>query len=252
MTTIRGPRTATLGAQVILPEVAVPSDRRLGTALIWAAAAELLVSIGMAGFILAGSPKSHLAAQLAEQGSLGVLYRLGFVCASLLAPAFLTMLVLLLAARGREAIRLRDWLGVLFLPMYATCSIVAYTSQYVVLPGLIQRDPSRAGAWYFQDDRSIPFAIDLLGYTFLAIALGLLAIGFHEREGVWRWIGKTMLLVAVTSFAAFVVLAAGAPSAAGLVSVASAVLTVPLAGLAIALGLQLRRPPQPKPVIRLY
>lgn len=252
MNTIRGPRTGTLGAEVILPEGAVPSDRRLGTALIWAAAASLLATAGMAGFTQSGSPKSRLAAQLAEHGSVGVSYRVGFVCASLLSLAFLTMLVLLLAARGREAMRLRDWLGVLFLPMYATCSIVAYMSQYVVLPVLIERDPSGAGAWYFQDERSIPVALDLLGYAFVAIALGLFAIGFYQREGIWRWIGKVMLLVAATSFAAFMVLAAGARSAAGLVSITSAVLMMPLAGLAIALGRQLRRPPQPKPVIRLY
>jgi hypothetical protein len=251
MVTDRGTRAGALGAEVILREGAMPSNRRLGTALICVAAAELIATAGMAGFIAAAAPKSRLAAQLAEHGSVGMLYRLGFVSASLLSLAFLTMLVLLLAARGREAMRLRDWLAILFLPMYATCSIIAYMSQYVVLPVLIERDPSGAGAWYFQDERSIPVALDLLGYAFVAIALGLFAIGFHQHEGIWRWIGEVMLLVAATSFAAFIVLAAGARSAAGLVSITSAVLMMPLAGLAIALGLQLRHPPRPKPVIRL-
>ncbi len=49
-----------------------------------------------------------------------------------------------------------------------------------------------------------------------------------------------MLVVALTSLAAFVVLAAGAPKVAGIVSIVSAVLTVPLVALAIALGLRLR------------
>lgn len=76
-------------------------------ALVWMAATALLVMAGTIGFIAAAAPKSRSAAQLAAHGSLGVLYRLAFACASLLAPVFLT--VLLLATQGRQTMHLRDW-----------------------------------------------------------------------------------------------------------------------------------------------
>ncbi len=181
--------TARVPEVVSIPEATAATTaadrRKLGSVLVGVAFAYLVAVALMTGFAAAAAPESRLAAQLASDRSL-ILYRWGFVFASLLAPTLITMLVLLLAARGREAMRLRDWLGVVFLPMYATCSSIAYTSQYVVLPRLIEREGRGAAAWYFQDDHSIPFALDLLGYTFLAIALTLLAFGFHARGGIWR------------------------------------------------------------------
>lgn len=216
-----------------------PHPERAGPWLVMAGLAVLVASMGMIASIAVASPAPDLPTQLATGESLAP-YRLGFVFASLLAPAFVATIVLLLAARGWEAIRTVDRLGLLFLPAYAVCSTIAYTSQYLVLPALIDRDVDAAGIWYFHDERSIPFALDLTGYMLLAIALGLLSFGFLSWSGIWRWIGLAMLAVAATSAAAFVLLAVDVRSAAGTLSAVSGALTAPLVLLAIALGLRMR------------
>jgi len=217
-----------------------PPHERVGPWLVAAGLAVLVAGVGMVASIAVASPASELESQLATGESL-VPYRLGFAFASLLAPTMIATLVLLVAARGWEAIRTVDRLGSLFLPIYGLCSTIAYTSQYLVLPGLIDRDVDAASLWYFHDERSIPFALDLTGYMLLAIALGLLSFGFLAWSGIWRWIGVAMLAVAGTSAAAFVLLAMGSRSAAGTLSVISGGLTAPFVILAIALGLRMRR-----------
>jgi hypothetical protein len=163
------------------------------------------------------------------------------VSASLVAPAFVVMLVLVLVARGAPAPGLRDGLGLLFLAMYPPLSSIAYTSQYVLLPRLLVGHPAVAASWYFHDSRSIPYALDLLGYTFFGIAAVLLALGFLPRGGLWRWLGAALLASGLTSVLAFAALAGQLETTHAVLTFSSAGLTLPVAAIALVVGRRLQR-----------
>lgn len=220
------------------PEPRPTRERVVGPGLVAAGTAFLVASGGMVASIAVASPASDLRTQLAT-GEAWTAYRLAFAFASILAPTLIATVVLLLAARGWDGLRTTDRLGLLFLPVYAACSTIAYTSQYVWLPALVDRDVDAASLWYFHDEGSIPFGLDLTGYLLLAIALALLSVGFLARSGIWRWVGVSMLAVAATSVAAFALLSVGSRSTAGTFSAISGGLTVPLVLLAIAIGLRM-------------
>jgi len=211
----------------------------IGTGLVGVAVWYLVALVAMVALMAAVAPAGRLPEQLADDPDL-VAYRLPFVAASLLAPALISMLVLLVWARG-EGIGIRDGLAMLLLPAYLVCSTVAYVSQYAMLPRLVELDPSTARVWYFQDERSIPFALDMLGYTFMGLATCLLAAAFLERRGVPRLLGWSLLAVGLTSVAAFVGRALGSDAVTSVLTWISATLTLPLAIGAIVLGVRLRR-----------
>ncbi len=213
--------------------------RRLGTAIVVSALVYLVAVGAMVAGIAISSPATRLSDQLASDPDL-VAYRVPFVAAALLAPAVVTMLVLLVVARG-EGLGARDLIALLFLPGYLVCSSFAYASQLAVLPRLVELGAVQAAPWYFADPGSIPMAVDLLGYAFLGVAMCLLAFGFLEREGLVQALGVTLLLSGTTSVAAFIALAAGVDALASAFTWTSAAFTLPLGLLAIALGRRCRR-----------
>ena len=217
----------------------VGAEHRIGTGLIVAAAWYLTATALMLGAMAATSPAAGLDDELAADPDL-LPYRLPFVAASLLAPAMIAMVLLLIAGRG-EGVGVRDGLALLFLPAYLACCSVAYVSQYAILPGIVRMSVSQADPWYFPDERSIPYALDLLGYAFLGIAMCLVAVGFLGPRGLPRAIGVVLASVGVTSIVAFATRAFGSDTATAVFTWTSAALTLPLAVLAIVLGMQLRR-----------
>ena len=219
------------------------TERTVGTVVIGAAVWYATMALAMVACVAAAGPQDRLEARLAVDPDL-LPYRLAFVAASLLAPAFVTLLVLLVWARG-ERFGVRDTLAMLLLPAYLVCSSIAYVSQFAMLPRLVELDPSTAAAWYFQDERSVPYALDLLGYAFLGLALCLLAGGFLGGRRAFRVIGWLLAACGGTSVAAFVALALGWGAATSLLTWTSASLTLPLAVLAVLLGTDLRRRPAP-------
>jgi hypothetical protein len=235
--------TRSVGRRRIAPEAllrpSTGSARAIGSGLMGSSAWYLTAIAAMVSLMATASPADRLEDQLTDDPDL-LAYRLPFVAASLLAPAFISMLVLLVWARG-EGIGLRDGLAMLLLPGYLICSSVAYVSQYAMLPRLVELDPAAATAWYFQDERSIPFALDLLGYAFMGLAMCLLAGGFLDGRGLMRTIGWSLIAVGSTSVAAFTALASGSDVATAVLTWTSAGLTLPLTAAAIVLGLRLRR-----------
>lgn len=219
------------------------TERRLGGALVVASVVFLACVVAMVVAMAVASPASTLLDQLVADPDL-LAYRAPFIPASLLAPAFVTVLVLLLWVRG-EGVGAREALALLALPVYVACCSIAYVSQYVALPRLIRLGLAEAEVWYFQDTHSVPYVLDLLGYAFLGVAACLLGIGFLDRDRTWRWLGWFLLVCGGASVAAFGALAFGAEALTSVLTWTSAVLTVPVAGLAIALGLRLRRPHPP-------
>lgn len=212
--------------------------RRVGMGLHAAVAVYVVAVTVMVGFVAAASPPSDLLDGLTEFQEGRTLYQWGFVGASMLAPAFVAMLLLLSAGSKVPASSTRRTVAAVLLGAYVALASVAYTSQYTFFPALVDRDPDAAAPWYFHDAESIPYAIDLVGYTLLGFAALLLASLVAERGR--RWLAGWLAGMGALSIGAFVLHAAGAGSVGGLLSIASAALTVPIAVLAIVDGRRLR------------
>lgn len=222
-------------------------DRHVGTGLL-AAAAVYVAAASLMGLVFASSPPPELLAGLAEFDQGRTLYQWGFVGASLLAPAFVSILLLLTTAAGVPTSSVRRSIAGVLLGAYVAFASLAYTSQYTFFPTLVERDPAAAAAWYFHDVGSIPYAIDLAGYTLLGLAAVLLASVLAERGR--RWLAGWLAAMGALSIAAFALHAAGAGTLAGFVSLTSAVLTLPIVGLAVAEGRRLRASADKLPGVR--
>lgn len=211
--------------------------RRIGAGLLAAAVAYLVAAATM-GLVFVSRPPAQLLDGLADYQQGEALYQWGFVGASLLAPAFVTLLMLLVAAADAPATSARRSIATVLLGAYVPVATIAYTSQYTFLPGLVARDLQAAALWYFNDIDSIPYAIDLAGYTLLSFAAILLASLLAERGR--RWVAGWLVAMAALSIAAFVLHAAGVGTFAGVISLTSAACTVPIVVLAVVEGRRLR------------
>jgi hypothetical protein len=213
---------------------------RIGMGLL-AAAVVYLVAAGMMGLVFASRPPAQLLDALADHQRGQTLYRWGFVGASLLAPALVTLLMLLAAAANVPPSSARRSIASVLLGGYVTLATIAYSSQYTFLPRLVTRDPRAAALWYFHDVDSIPYAIDLAGYTLLGLGAILLASLLAERHR--RWLAGWLVAMGSLSIAAFALHAAGFTAIAGVASLTSAACTLPIVVLAAREGRRLREPP---------
>jgi hypothetical protein len=216
--------------------------RRIGDGLL-AAAITYLVAAATMGLVFASRPPAQLLDGLVDYQRGEALYRWGFVGASLLAPAFVALLMLVVVAADVPGSSARRSIATVLLAGYLTLATIAYSSQYTFLPRLGARDPQTAAPWYLHDVDSIPYAIDLTGYALLGLAAVLLASLLAERDR--RWLAGWLIAMGTLSIAAFVLHAAGTTTVAGMVSIASAACTVPIVALAIVEGRHLRGPRTP-------
>jgi hypothetical protein len=227
------PRTA--AAPELLEDAAW--GRRAGTGLI-VATIVYVVAASMMGLVFASSPPPRLLEGMADFEQGRALYQWGFVGASLLAPAFVSILLLIAAAAGVPPTSVRRTIAGVLLGAYVAFASLAYTSQYTFFPALVDRDPTAAALWYFHDVESIPYTIDLAGYTLLGAAALLLASILAEQGR--RWLAGWLAGMGALSIAAFVLHASGMGSLAGIASLTSAVLSLPIATLAFLEGRTLR------------
>ena len=214
-----------------------PAPHRLGTGLIGASVA-YLGAAALMSLVAVSRPPARLLDDLAAFEDGLVFYRLGFVGASLLAPCIVALLVLLLAAAEVPLGSARRWIGSLLLAGYVPIATIAYTSQYVILPRLVSRDPQTAALWYFHDVDSIPYGLDLAGYALLGLAAMSLASALATRGR--RWLAGWLLVMGGLSVVAFACHAAGFTTLGGVLSLISAATTVPVVVLAINEGRRLR------------
>jgi hypothetical protein len=211
--------------------------RRVSTGLL-AAVTVYAVGVLLMGLVFASSPPPRLLDGLADFEQGRTLYQWGFVGASLLAPAFVSLLLLLATAAEAPTSSTRRAVATALLGGYVGFASLAYASQYTFFPSMLHRDPVGAAAWYFHDAESIPYAIDLAGYTLLGLAALLLASTVAERGRLW--LAGWLVGMGSLSVAAFALHAAGAGSVAGALSIASAALTAPVAVLAVVESRRLR------------
>jgi hypothetical protein len=163
--------------------------------------------------------------QLRALAASPTVYSLSMINASLISiPTVVMMLLLALGIETRRAAGLLSALGVLWLVPYAALVSVAYTSQYTLLPRLLAGgDQSAALGWYFVHPNSVPYFLDLLGYTFYG--LSGLAIGYRllGDTGIARAAGVLLWLAAITAILGFAGYAAGIPALEFLITVSGAI-----------------------------
>lgn len=217
--------------------------RPLGRWLTASAAAYIVLLIVMTVLNAAAAPSGEtLTAKLADLAGGDGLYRWGFVAASLVpvvVVALLAVIALGLAApsqgEGLTGARLAAWVGVLLVATYAPLSAAAYASQYTVFPWLLRRDPAAAAFWAFANEQGLPLTIDLLAYAIWGAGALIIALPLGVRPGAYRWMGWSLAASGALSVAAFAAHAASWDLAAVL-SIASGVLTIPFAVVALLLG----------------
>jgi hypothetical protein len=105
----------------------------------------------------------------------------------------------------------------------------------------VERDPRAAALWYLHDASSIPYALDLTGYAFLAFAAILVASTMSRRGGRPRATAWCLVLMAVLSLAALGFHAGGLATFVSIATIASGVFTLPVLVLAMLEGRGLRR-----------
>ena len=229
------------GAWVADDTEVVGRRHRIGGGLLLTAGGYLL-GVAMMGLVFASGPPGQLLDAQGEPWTVGALYQWGFVGASLLAPAFVSLLLLLAAAAEVPVHAARRLVATALLGAYVPLATFAYTSQYTFFPRLVERDPDAAVLWYFHDVDSLPYAVDLAGYSLLGLAAIVLASALLARGR--RALAGWLALMGSLSIAAFALHAAGADAVAGLLSIASAVCTVPVVVLAVREGRRLRARPR--------
>jgi hypothetical protein len=122
---------------------------------------------------------------------------LPFIVSSLIAPvAVPLMMTLALAPIVQRTVTFREHIAAGFFVMYAPLATIAYTSQYALLPHLLDEGRvDTAANWYFGSRTSIPWFLDVLAYTFFGMGAIVLAFRFLHEGGSLRF-GAWLLIAA--------------------------------------------------------
>ena len=220
--------------------------RRFGRWLIWLASGYLAVGLATAalsGFSTPMIPAAGpLTGQLQHVHQHLPLYEASFIASSLIAlVAVPLMLALAFGPVSRRGPGVREQVAAAFFIMYAPLATIAYTSQYALLPRLLDSGPPQTAAvWYFGSRSSLPWFFDVLAYTFFAMGAALLATRFLADKTPLRW-GSWFLLA---SSAGCLVTFIGQALGNGILiqgNLAGAALTIPFAIAAILEGRDLMR-----------
>jgi hypothetical protein len=155
--------------------------RGFGRWLIWLASGYLAVGLttaALSGLSSAVAPATGtVAAQLQHVHQHLPVYEASFIASSLIALfAVPLMLALAFGPAARRRAGVREQVAAAFFIMYAPLATIAYTSQYALLPRLLDSGQTQTAAiWYFGSHSSLPWFLDVLAYTFFAFGASLSA-----------------------------------------------------------------------------
>lgn len=220
--------------------------RGFGRWLIWLAAGYLgvgLATAALSGFSSAIVPaEGPLTVQLQQVHQHLLVYEASFIASSLIALfAVPLMLALAFGPVGRRGPGVREHVAAAFFVMYAPLATIAYTSQYALLPRMLDSGPPQTAAvWYFGSRSSLPWFFDVLAYTFFAVGAALLAARFLAEQTPLRWGSWFLLASSAGCLITFIGQALGNTI---LIqgNLAGAALTIPFAIAAILEGRDLMR-----------
>lgn len=133
---------------------------------------------------LDGSMEERITSLTAD----ATVHKLNFFIASLIAPALVLILTCLaLFFSTKKETPVLNVLGMLFLAPYLALVTVAYSSQYILLPALLNDGRiTDAYLWYFENPNSVIYFLDQLGYVFFALSACVIGWKYLFERGLWN------------------------------------------------------------------
>ena len=221
--------------------VTLDSSKR-ASLLLYGGAALLTVIVLWPIFMIASQIDGTIEEQLLLLSSDSTLYKINFFIASLIAPVFLFVLLMLalFVETGRKTSVL-NILGAVFLIPYLILVSISYTSQYVLLPSLLEENNiETARLWLFDNPDSITYYLNQLGYLFLALAMCAIGWKYLFEKGLFKIAGILLWLSGILSVIAFAGLAAGS-STINAATFLSGFLILPFAVVIVLIGWRMRK-----------
>ena len=217
------------------------SISKRGSLLLYGGMALLVVIVLWPVFMMASRIDGPIEEQLLLLCSDSSLYQVNFFIASLIAPVFLfIMIVLALFMETGKKTPVLDILGTAFLIPYLILVSISYTSQYVLLPSLLEaHNTGTARLWFFDNPGSIAYFLNQLGYLFLAIAMCSLGWKYLFETGLFKFAGILLWSSGILSVVAFAGLAIGS-SALNAATFLSGILILPFAIVVVFIGRRMR------------
>lgn len=131
------------------------------------------------------------------------LYKIQFFLAFLIGPAIIYLMISQIskvsAQKGGTII-----LGITFLSVYMVLVSIAYASQMILVPNLIENGMyQQAEVWYFASFSSLAYFLNQLGYFFWALGTLILFCRFLKTKGILKYISIFYMVSALLSFIAF-------------------------------------------------
>jgi hypothetical protein len=160
-------------------------------------------------FMGLSEPQGTVSEQLEWIGHHTLIYKIQFFFAWLISPSIIYLMFSQLDKYPSDD-KPSTKTGMVLLAGYFVLNSIAYGSQMVLLPGLIQNGLNeQAQLWYFGSKVSIPYFLNQMGYGFWAFAALILFARLPGKRGIIKYISLVYLLSAVLSVVAFAGLVAG-------------------------------------------
>lgn len=164
---------------VSLSSAALPVSQRAVARLLAISAMVVLVTVvGWLASLIPAAPSGEVSEQLANLRKGMTLYRLGFVNAALINPAFVVMLGAAAVLLVRGPLRPHEVAGALVLGVSWVLPTMAYVAQFALLPRLLDAGAGTE-AWFFGNPASVSYWLAMTGY-------GLFGVGaLSSPRGSW-------------------------------------------------------------------
>jgi len=210
--------------------------------LFYGGAALVLVIVLWPVFMAASQFDGTIEEQLEFLTADSSMYKINFFIASLIAPVFLVVMLTmaLFIETGRKTPFL-NIMGVVCLAPYIGLVTVAYTSQYIFLPTLLEANNIEAAQmWLFENPGSVIYYLNQLGYMFLAIAMCCIGWKYLFEKGLFRFAGILLWASGILSVVAFAGLVIGSPTL-NAATFLSGFLILPFAVIVTVIGWKMRK-----------
>ena len=213
-----------------------------GSLLLYGGAALLIVIILWPVFMTASQLDGTIEEQLVLLSSDSWLYQVNFFIASLIAPVFLfVMYVLAFFVETGKKTPVLNIQGAAFLIPYLILVSISYTSQYVLLPSLLEaHNTETARLWFFDNPDSIAYFLNQLGYLFLAFAMCSIGWKYLFEKELFAFAGILLWSSGILSVVAFAGLAIGS-TAINAATFLSGFLILPFAAIITFIGWKMQR-----------
>lgn len=169
-----------------------------------------------------------------------VMFKLGFMLASLIAPTFY-YLILTLIRYEKPNLDVFDIVGIIFVTLYLLLVSISYISQYTLVLHFIGRNNmAMAKNWYFASPGSVSYFLNQMGYASWGIGIMFIFRNYIWGRGLKRILGVVLLSSACLSIVAFVGLLMQ-NKVINFLTLPAGLLTIPVGIIVLLLGVQIKK-----------